>query len=38
MGVTYPELMSDDMPDMIVDDYMIVMAEEAAEMKRQQKK
>lgn len=38
MGVSYPELYGDDMPYMIVDDYLIVMAEEAAALKRQQKK
>ncbi len=34
MGISYTELYSDEMPNMAVEDYLIVMKEEAEEMKR----
>ncbi len=36
MGVSYPELMSDGMPAQVVDDYLLVMAEEARRDKQRQ--
>lgn len=36
MGVSYPELVSDEMPAQIVEDYMLVMVEEARQQRERQ--